>query len=96
MRRKLFLILSILFIGVSTIVLQGQAPQQQNPVQAQPEGTIECHNFVKDDQKPNCACWGRPNTDNPQNPECKPLGEDPRCTNHCKAHMCKCKLKCQS
>lgn len=83
----------LLFVVYSTaFIIFGLAQERQAPAPP-PDGTVRCHNVVVNGQKPNCACWGRPDQKNPQ---CKPPGEDPKCTNHCKYTYCDCEYKCQS
>ncbi|MBI2063070.1 MAG: hypothetical protein HYT61_02405 [Candidatus Yanofskybacteria bacterium] len=100
MRQRINVSVMILFLAgtiVGSMILQGQSPQSKEVAQAQPDGVAECHNFQRNGKKANCVCWGQNNPSNPPNSECKPpAGEDPRCTNHCKKELCKCKPKCQS
>ncbi len=96
-KRQLFLmaVMSLLFLG-TTSIFYGPLPQLAI-AQTPPDGLVECHNFVKNGKKANCICWGEWNPNNPSNPQCKPpAGEDPRCTNHCRKELCKCKPKSQS
>ncbi|MBI2669926.1 MAG: hypothetical protein HYX20_02195 [Candidatus Yanofskybacteria bacterium] len=86
-----------LILVAASFLFFGLALSQEGPAPTPPQdGKAKCHNFTKDGQKPNCTCWGNANPNDPKYPNCKPQGEDPKCTNHCKRYMCECKPKCQS
>lgn len=106
MRQRWLLIVAMsLLVTTSLIIPQSQTPQLQATVQEEgpapsppQDGMARC---INDGRRPdktypdkahtNCPCWGRPDK---QRPECKPKGEDPKCTNHCKFHMCDCDTHC--